>query len=114
MTSTLLAGLLACSGDPPEAPVPEPVDCASLTSIQERDQCLWQEISELPSDQSALVLDKAKGIQDAMVLGSAVDSWIRAHAGDLRREEGMALCNLLSGPEQLSCRRRLLSPHLQH
>lgn len=104
-----LVGLLSGVGceDPP------PATCMDHETSFERDRCLHDEITVLPADQSALVLEKAKAISDPMIRGSAVSTWVSANVSSVPRETGEALCALLDGRDRSYCQRRLTSPHLQ-
>ena len=100
--------LLACSSAPPQ-----PKSCDAMQAGISRDECYHAEIMNLPGSASQQALEKAKLIDDMMIRGSAVSSWIRDHNNEVNKKNGMALCELLDGRDRSYCMRRLSSPHLK-
>lgn len=101
----------ACGSDD-GAPVAGAQGCDAKTGM-ERDRCLHDEIGAVPGSQPDVVVQKAGLIQDPMIRGAAVSSWVAEHANELPQEKGQQLCNLLEGRDRSYCQRRLSSPHLQ-
>ena len=96
--------LFACGKDDP---------CASPPDTKTKDQCLHNEILNIPSSQLQALTTKAKAIQDPMIRGAAVSAWVRDHNNEITQKQGMTLCELLDGRDKFYCVRRLSSPHLK-
>jgi hypothetical protein len=95
---------LACGG---------PQVCAEMPAGLPRDSCFRDRIQTLPADQIQAVMADANEIQDPMVRGEAVTTWVQARAAQIPPAEGQALCRLLNEQDTAWCQRRLSSPHLQ-
>lgn len=99
----LLTLTLGCAGG----------DCASRPAGTERDLCLHDELLALPGAEVAQARTLAGQIQDPMVQGAAVFSWVIAHNREIDPRDGMALCALLAGQERQTCVRKLSQVHLR-
>ncbi len=88
-------------------------DCERPGPAYERDVCLHAQIGGLGAGELGLVYAVASEIDDDVVRGAAVNGWVEAHVGEIPQQEGRALCELLSGPQQTYCARRLHSVHLR-
>jgi len=88
-------------------------DCASLPSGTGRDLCLHDRLLTLPGAEVAQARALAEQIQDPMVQGAAVFSWVIAHNREIDPRDGMALCGLLAGQERSTCVRKLSQVHLR-
>ena len=102
---SLLGILLSISCQPPT--------CEEMAQGMERDQCFHDRIATLPAAQVSGVIDAAGQINDPMVRGAAVSSWVEVNVGKIPQAEGHKLCSFLEGRDQSYCERRLSSPHLQ-
>jgi hypothetical protein len=87
--------------------------CEGIEAAVEKDQCLIGEIQKLNGPQMTEVIKKAKEIQDPMIRGAAVSSWVRDHNNEINQRQGKALCEILDGRDRFYCMRRLSSPHLK-
>lgn len=87
--------------------------CEQLDSSYERDVCLHARIGGLGAGELDRVQAAAAEIADDVVRGAAVNGWVEAHVGQIPQQEGRALCELLSGPQQTYCVRRLQAVHLR-
>jgi hypothetical protein len=87
------------------------VACEEREDVVERDMCVYDALVADPPPTADDAMDMARRIEDPIVRGAAVGQWLRSHP---RAEPSGALqlCGLLEGPELLSCRRRVESPHL--
>jgi len=108
ISTTLI--LVGCSGT---SQTTENQGCDAIAAGFERDNCLHDEISALSVEQVDVVIQKATTIEDAMVRGAAVSSWVAENCADVPREKGEELCQMLDGRDMSYCMRRLSSPHLQ-
>ncbi len=97
---------LGCSGGSPEK-------CEDFKESALRDECLHNEIVKLNARELPTVIVKAKLIEDTMIRGAAVSSWVRDHNNEITQRKGMKLCELLDGRDRFYCVRRLSSPHLK-
>ena len=87
--------------------------CLSPKDTKIKDQCLHNEILTIPSTNFKQIISKAKDIQDPMIRGAAVSTWVRDHNTEITQKQGMSLCELLDGRDRGYCARRLSSPHLK-
>jgi len=111
-----LVVLASCNSLPTESPEtsqPTTVGCATLSQGLEKDTCLHDAINLLPATEIDQVLEAAQSIQDSMIQGAAVSSWVAEHSTEIPRQKGETLCKLLSGRDWSYCLRRLSSPHLK-
>ena len=95
--------LAACGGEP---------ECSARPQGLERDRCLHDRALALPAAQSADVLVLVKQIEDPIVRGAAVYTWVGQNNRDVSQRDGQALCELLDGREKVTCVRKLSSVHL--
>ena len=103
LAAALLAG---CQGKKQQG-------CDSIEDSGEKDKCLIEEIQRMNGPQMTEVIKKAKEIQDPMIRGAAVSSWVRDHNNEINQRQGKALCEILDGRDRFYCMRRLSSPHLK-
>ena len=87
--------------------------CDGIEDSGEKDKCLIEEIQRMNGPQMTEVISKAKEIQDPMIRGAAVSSWVRDHNNEINQRQGKALCEILDGRDRFYCMRRLSSPHLK-
>lgn len=88
-----------------------PPDCATLQPGMERDLCWFESAREVEELDASTLLAVARKVEDPVVRSATVMAWVRQHP----EADGRAapLCDLLAWSEQISCRRRLASPHLR-
>lgn len=88
-----------------------PPDCATLPVGLDQDLCWFESVKARDDLDAAGLLTVARKVQDPVVRSATVMHWVRLHP----EADGRAapLCELLSYSEQISCRRRLESPHLR-
>ena len=102
----MLLLLLACRTDPAPAP-----GCDALTG-QERDQCLYDEVSAMADASPEAVRSRIAGIEDTIIREAAVYGWVKAHGCAHPRGSVLPLCELIEGRLQGKCRRRIDAIHL--
>ena len=91
----------------------QPSTCEEMSAGMDRDQCFHDRIASTPPGQAAAVVESAAQIQDPMVRGAAVLSWVKSHVSSVSASDGQKLCAFLEGRDQSYCQRILSSPHLQ-
>lgn len=87
--------------------------CERLAPGMDRDLCLHDRIMALPGEQHADALALARQIQDPVVRGAAVFTWVIQHNREIDPKAGQALCGLLMGQERETCTRKLSQVHLR-
>ncbi len=87
--------------------------CEEMSTGMGRDQCFHDRIAATPPGGAASVVDSAAQIQDPMVRGAAVLSWVKVNGSSVSSSDGQKLCAFLEGRDQSYCQRVLSSPHLQ-
>lgn len=99
-----LALMLSCGGGAP---------CAGLAPGMDRDACNHDRL--LASGPEALdqVIQIAATIDDPVMRGAAVFTWVNTHNRELDPKAAEPLCALLEGRERASCSRKLSSVHLR-
>jgi hypothetical protein len=95
---------LACVDGPPPG-------CGIYSGL-EHDRCVADELTALTPDQLDLVRAKTSAIQDPIVRGAALDTWLKAHAKALPTQDAQGLCQLLEGPAAAACNKRVHAAHL--
>lgn len=86
-------------------------DCATVPPGMDQDLCWFEASRAEPEPDAAALAALARKIQDPVVRSATVMHWVRRHP----EADGSvaSLCELLAYSEQISCRRRLESPHLR-
>lgn len=102
LAALLGAATLSACGQP---------DCATLARGMDQDLCWFETVQERDDLDVAGLLAVARKVEDPVVRSATVMHWIRRHPE--ADASATPLCDLLSYSEQISCRRRLESPHLR-
>ncbi len=87
------------------------LSCDDLAG-QHRDFCRYGELVALAPADLERALELARGIDETVIRGTAVYTWVRDHAADLP-PEASELCRMLPGAQGAQCLRRLEAVHLQ-
>lgn len=87
--------------------------CARYAEGMDRDACLHDQVLASPPAEVASVISLARRIDDPVVRGAAVFSWVNTHNRELDPKAAEPLCLLLEGRERASCSRKLSSVHLR-
>ena len=87
------------------------LSCEELEG-QHRDFCRYGELLALAPSELDRALELARGIDEQVIRGTAVFSWVREHAAELP-PEASELCRMLPGSQGAQCVRRLEAVHLQ-
>lgn len=104
MWRAVLCLLAACGGR---------TDCASLEAGLARDTCNHDAVLAIPADQLDRALTTVSKIEDPVVRGAAVFTWVSQNNRELNPQRGMSMCRLLDGRERVTCERKLSSVHLR-
>ena len=86
--------------------------CDQLSDI-DKDDCYHKNIQKIDGNEMNLVLQLAKKIEDTMIQGTAISTWVKNNNTNLNQQQGRQLCELLQGRDRFYCMRRLSSPHLK-
>ena len=86
--------------------------CNELSGMK-KDECYHENIKKLSGNEMTLVLELAKQIEDTMIQGTAISTWVKNNNTNLNQQQGRQLCELLQGRDRFYCMRRLSSPHLK-
>lgn len=87
--------------------------CLSKREGMDRDACLHDAVLASPASALTTVIGKAQQIQDPVVRGAAVFTWVNTHNRELDPKAAAPLCALLEGRERASCSRKLSAVHLR-
>ena len=87
-------------------------DCSAAAAGIERDTCTKQRMLGMPASELKQVEKLASEIEDEMIRGAAVETWVQTNCNDVSLDQGRVLCELLEGRNRSYCERRLSSPHL--
>ena len=79
----------------------------------DRDACLHDRVLSSPASALSSVITTAQQIDDPVVRGAAVFTWVNTHNRELDPKAAEPLCALLEGRERASCSRKLSSVHLR-
>ncbi len=87
--------------------------CEREAPGMDRDLCLHDRILALPGAEHEQAYGLAQQIQDPVVRGAAIFSWVINHNREIEPRAGQALCGLLMGQERETCTRKLSQVHLR-
>ena len=90
-----------------------PVGCDGMPAGLDRDVCFGKELKALPSAEIDQVIGLASKMDDPMVRGEAVFTWVTNNGNGIPPDKGQKLCGMLEERDGAHCLRRLSSPHLQ-
>lgn len=90
-----------------------PKSCAGLDPGSERDLCYFDAIKILDPSALNTVVAEAQQMDDPMVRGAAVSSWVTAHNNQIALKDGQALCDLLVDRDYRYCTQQLTAAHLR-
>ena len=102
----LLLSLVSCSIAPSS-------DCDALGDLGARDTCFRERCADLGPGLWPSVAENAGRIEDPILRGTVVFSFVRVHAAVLPPEARDPLCSLLDDPVRGICRRRFNAAHLR-
>lgn len=100
----VLALLLGCGGG---------ASCEREAPGMDRDICLHDRVLALPGAEHAEATRLVGQIQDPLIRGAAVFTWVISHNREIDVKSGLALCGQLSGQERETCTRKLSQVHLR-
>lgn len=95
---------VGCGGGP---------SCEREAAGMDRDLCLHDRVLALPGAEAARALELAGRIEDPVVRGAAVFTWVIQNNREIEPRSGQALCALLTGQERETCTRKLSQVHLR-
>ncbi len=95
---------LGCAGGAP---------CDRYAKGMDRDACLHDRVLASTPGELSAVIALAEQIEDPVMRGAAVFTWVNNHNRELDPKAAEPLCALLEGRERASCSRKLSSVHLR-
>lgn len=87
--------------------------CEDEAPGMDRDICLHDRLLEVPAAEAREAIALGRQIQDPVVRGAAVFTWISTHNREADPKVAQELCGLLEGRERSTCGRKLSQVHLR-